>query len=188
MADDFSLEGLRRLACERLAHAVDDPTDPFHWPVFGTVDESGGPALRTVVLRTFDPTAGRLLMFTDGRSPKCHQLQPAASWLFYDTAQRLQVRADGPTATLRDEAERQTHFDTAKRSLADYAGVVPPSHAISGPRNGDAPSPVPETEAWANFTVVETRLATLEVLLLRKEGHLRARYRWSPPEATWLAP
>ena len=56
-ADDLaaSLQEAFRL----LANAVPDRRSPLHTPTVATLDESGAPSLRTVVLRGFDADARR---------------------------------------------------------------------------------------------------------------------------------
>jgi hypothetical protein len=58
---------------------------------------------------------------------------------------------------------------------------------IAHPRAADALAPS-KANGLENFAAIETRIEVLELLLLRAEGHLRARFRWQPPLAEWLAP
>ncbi|MBV9490133.1 MAG: pyridoxamine 5'-phosphate oxidase family protein [Verrucomicrobia bacterium] len=186
----MTLDELHDLACEQLARAASDPEHPFRYPVFATVDAAGRPALRTVVLRAFTKEPGRLVFFTDRRSPKCGQIlrQPASGWLFYDRSRRLQVRVDGLSIVIEDEQGRNHYLEDAKRSWRDYAGRMPPGAVIPYSRAAD-PGALPATNDLVNFAVIETRIETLELLLLRREGHLRARFHWrQPPRAEWLAP
>ncbi|HEY0792067.1 MAG TPA: pyridoxamine 5'-phosphate oxidase family protein [Chthoniobacterales bacterium] len=189
MAEPTTLEGLRRRACDELARAAQDSKHPFHWPAFATVDSAGRPVLRTVVLRAFDETGPAARFFTDARSPKLSHLaqHPAVSWLFYDAEQRLQVRLDGMGVVIVDEGGRRQGFERARKGLFDYAGQLPPGTVIPDARASDHPDAT-ESEAFPNFCIVETRVTQLEVLQLRREGHLRALYAFHPPEAHWLAP
>jgi pyridoxamine 5'-phosphate oxidase len=141
------------------------------------------------VLRAFDEAGPTVQFFTDARSPKLSHLahHPAASWLFYDGGQRLQLRLDGTGVVAADQMTRRRCFEQAKKGLYDYAGLLPPGTVIPNPRASDHPDAT-EDQAFPNFCVVETRVARLEVLQLRQEGHLRALYVFDPPEAHWLAP
>ena len=186
---EMTLDELRRYAYDELARAVKDPERPFHWPAFATVDPQGRPVLRTVVLRAFDEAGPTVQFFTDARSPKLNHLalQPAVSWLFYDAGQRLQIRMDGAGVVVADETARRQGFEQARKGLFDYAGLMRPGTVIPDSRASDHPDAT-EADAFPNFCIVETRVARLEVLQLRREGHLRALYVVDPPESHWLAP
>jgi hypothetical protein len=195
-----SLEDIWDNAWAMLVLGATDATDPFHTPVLGTVSPPGC-SVRTVVLRRIIPAERILICHTDLRSDKVQEIQrnPRASWLFYHSRQKVQLRLTGQ-ATLHtaDELADQQWAASALTSRRTYCAVDRPGAPSNGPTSG-LPEPLLLTEpTWAeseagrtNFTVIACRVDFMDWLYLRAEkGHLRAQFTWRGDElsATWVVP
>ncbi len=185
----------------RFEDAVASARDPFHTPVFGTVQaEDGHCGLRTVVLRRADRQERRLVCHTDLRSSKITDLarRPRASWLFYDREDRLQVRAMGPVTVHTDDALADEQWRAARLSSRRcYLAEPGPGQALEGPEPtlpGDLAERVPTAEeadgGRANFAVVACCLEAIDCLMLQYQGHRRLRFTWDAGRwrGRWLAP
>ncbi len=186
----IQLETINAVTWSWLGAAAEDREDPFRTPVVATVGLDGSPHARTVVLREVDSAAWTLVFYTDVRSPKYEELLngKAVTWLFYDAARQLQVRATS-TASLhtRDAAADRAWGWSAIASRAAYASASAPGAAIEAP----IPSVFLRSQAEAehgraNFCVVRCRVHELDVLQLHPGCHRRARVRVDG--AAWRAP
>ena len=176
----------------------------FHLPVLGTVDEQGGPALRTVVLRRVDAAHRMICCHTDRRSPKVAQLQssPQVAWLFYDIQSRIQVRVRGRGRVhfgAEDPVARETWRQVAPRSRVCYWAPHPPSTVVAAGES-NYPAEAPDIAAGrigssddppASFAVVATVVESLDWLELHHDGHRRAHFGYGVDgevSGQWLAP
>ena len=77
-----------------------------------TVDATGGPQLRSVILRACDPDAGTLGFATDVRSAKVRDLrtEPRVAVTVYDDATGVQLRLSGRAAVVTDPDERRRRW------------------------------------------------------------------------------
>lgn len=186
---DATLEACRAEAFRLLARGVADRRSPFHTPVLASVADDGAPALRTVVLRAWDPAARELRVHTDARSPKAAELRarPRAALLAYDPGRRVQVRIGGRVALHAADAVAEAAWAASRpASRTCYAATAAPGAPIATP--GAAPT---DAElGWPNFVVVRLLVEELDYLSLAHAGHRRARFTWADgrADATWLAP
>jgi len=93
---NYSLRDLEIDTWNRLVNGAVKSRDPLHTPCVAT--HSGNDiSLRTVVLRKAIPDTKELRFHTDIRSKKWQELtlNPSISALFYDAADRIQIRVKG---------------------------------------------------------------------------------------------
>lgn len=173
-----------------LVSAVVDRDDPLRTPVAATVGLDGTPRARTVVLREADPAAWVLGFHTDVRSAKHDELMKsqAVTWLFYDAARSIQVRAISTASVHAGDsmADRAWAF-SGLASRAAYVSERSPGTAIDTPSasvflHDEAAA----AHGRANFCTVRCRVHELDVLQLHPSGHRRACVR--ADDAVWLAP
>lgn len=185
----------------RLEGAVARARDPFHTPVFGTVQAGDGECgLRTVVLRRAEASLRRLVCHTDLRSSKIADLRrrPRASWLFYDPEARLQVRARGPVTLHTDDDLAEDQWRAARLSSRRcYLSAPGPGRALAGPEGtlpadlaDRVPTEAEAAEGRANFAVVACIVDAIDCLMLRYQGHRRLCFSWDGGEwlGRWVAP
>jgi hypothetical protein len=185
-----------------LAHAwamigrgVADRRSAFHTPVVATVDETGAPSQRVMVLRAADGARRLLRLHTDTRSQKLVHVaeQPRINLLFYDVGAKLQLRVGAHAAVhTGDEVARVAWAASRPQSRLCYEQVVAPGAPI--------PQPMPELpvdqrfavadEGLENFAVLLATVDCIEWLYLAIEGHRRARWTYGDGgwRGTWLAP
>ena len=89
-----NLDGSLAHAWAMIGRGVADRRSAFHTPVVATVDETGAPSQRVMVLRAADGAARTLRLHTDLRSEKLVHIgeQPRVSMAFYDASAKLQLR------------------------------------------------------------------------------------------------
>jgi pyridoxine/pyridoxamine 5'-phosphate oxidase len=173
------------------ARGVTDRRSAFHTPTLATI-EHGLPALRTLVLRGFEPAARQLSFHTDVRSAKAAALarQPVAGFHVYDPGLKIQVRCTG-AITLHDTDEAATIAWQRSGASARrcYAILPPPGSAIADPAAADLEGQ-DEAAARAVFLRVDLVITRLEWLYLASSGHRRARFVWTDGalSSTWLVP
>lgn len=185
-----------------LAHAwamigrgVADRRSAFHTPVVATVDATGAPSQRVMVLRGADGASRQLRLHTDTRSEKLAHIadQPRISLAFYDAGAKLQLRLSAHATVHRgDDVARIGWAASRPQSRLCYEQAVAPGV--------DIPEPMPELpvdhrfattdEGFRNFAVLLATVDAIEWLYLAVEGHRRARWVFADDgwRGVWLAP
>src|ERR1700712_5284682 len=96
---------------------------PFSVLQAATVGVDGNPKVRTIVLRDANEDLARLSFHTDIRSEKVRELRerPVISIHGYDPEQLVQIRLEGTTAFVTDEAEKMAVWKASRpRTLILY--------------------------------------------------------------------
>lgn len=198
-AQTETLEELFDSLWERLRQGAVHRQSPFHTATIGTSSEHGV-ELRTVVLRQANEAARELLFHTDLRSTKVRDLQhnPTISWLFYEPATRLQLRASGVASIHHhDERARLRWERTSDWSRRCYLAPNPPGTILAQPVPNllpelvrKRPSLAESERGYDNFCVIACEVNFLEWLHLRAQGHQRAQFHWDGRawQKNWVAP
>lgn len=189
------LDGSLAHAWAMLGRGVADRRSAFHTPVVATIDETGAPRQRVMVLRAADIAARSLRLHTDLRSEKLVHIEerPSVSLAFYDANAKLQLRL-GALARIhaQDSIADQAWLNSRPQSRLCYEQAIAPGLPVV--------APLPELPASAhvaqaergrlNFAVLIIVVQTIEWLYLAIEGHRRARWVWKDDrwQGTWLAP
>lgn len=176
-----------------LTAATASARHPFHLVTVATMTATSEPDQRTVVLRSFDPTAATISFHTDIRSTKVRQLaaSPQVSLHWYDPVARVQLRISATAAVHhQDDLAVKAWAHSRTTSRACYTAASGPGAAID--TFPTAPS-IPlddDPSGLVHFAVVLCRFATIEVLTLHAAGHQRVRVRFEDHPITWqiLAP
>lgn len=188
------LDGFRAEGWRRLAEGVGNRHSPFHTPALATVDASGRPRLRTVVLRAAEAGTGTLRFHCDRRSDKAREISDngLAALHVYDGRAKLQLRVEGRARLHRDDALADAAWAAALAMSRVCYGVEPaPGTALAA---GDAyalPDEDPEARIGReNFCAVVLTAERIDLLYLDRRGHRRAvfsqaREGWM---GTWVAP
>lgn len=157
-----------------------------------TLNERGGPALRTVVLRSADPAARRLEIYTDRRSVKVAEIgaDPAAALLLYDAADEVQVRVEGRAQLLPPGPALDAAWAATPGPIrAAYRMPGPPGTAIADPA---LPPPFTDgSEAGrGNFAVIVLTVDRIDWVRLVSGADRRALFDWTGGDlqAGWLIP
>ena len=185
--DNADLGRLRSEIFDALSLGASKGSHGFHLPVIATFDAAAGrPASRTVVLRGFDRDVAAIQCHTDARTPKVRELDatPSSSWTFYDRDARVQVVAEGPTTTHTDDEIADAAWEGSRvESLRCYLAPQPPgrpmdrrSYNLPDDLVGQVPTKELAELGRENFAVVRTEIATLDFLLLKREGNIRALF------------
>ena len=174
----------------RLIRAPRDRKAPMHTPVIVTSDVDA----RVMVLRAFDASAWTLRLHTDARAPKAQVLaaDPRVAVLFYDKGAKIQIRARGFGAILREGAEvdaawaASTNF--ARRCYLGEgpgAGAEGPTSGLPPEFEGVEPDDAQLVPARENFALLKITLTSLDWLYLAHTGHVRAQFTRGVGAAAW---
>ena len=129
-----------------------------------TLNARGGPALRTVVLRSADPAARRLEIRTDRRSVKVVEIEadPTVALLLYEAADEVQIRVEGRAQLLPSGAALDAAWaDALEASFADRILAIDAATAkLWGALSADRPRPVIDTLLAATAIVHDLTLVT----------------------------
>ena len=175
----------------RLQQAARDRRSPMHMPVVGTADG----ALRMMVLRACDAELAQLRFHTDARSPKVATIGDGApvNLLAFDPAAKIQIRAQGlgriaTEGPLVEAAWAEASAYARRCYLAEAAPGSPVAAPVSGlpaAVEGIRPDEATLLPARANFAVLLVSLTRLDWLYLAHDGHRRAQFVRSAPDAAW---
>ncbi len=149
--------------------------------VLATCGEDG-PEARTVIVR--DYKWPHLVFYSDSRTPKIRDLKtdPRVSVVFYDPKKRVQIRLKGRAEFFTSGPEvKKALAELPERSSFDYRTKLPPGNET---QSDTAARNFSETR---NFALVRIELSELDCLLLRAEGHSRAKFT-GPEAASWIVP
>lgn len=197
LTDD--LETLATALWRELGRGVREAKAPFHTPVLATLTPHG-PEPRVVVLREADAVNRRLRCHTDVRSRKVAEIaaQPAVSWLFYDAAQKIQIRAGGMAQVHHlDDLAARAWTDSRLSSRRCYVIADAPGTVVDAPKSGlpkhltgRIPTLAESAAGWENFAVVVAEITRLDWLYLDAHGHRRAQFVWDGADwrGTWVIP
>lgn len=173
--------------------------DAFHAPVLGTATETGC-SLRMVILRDVDKSDRTLICHTDGRALKTAEIESSdiVSWLFYHPKRMIQIRLSGPAKLHGHDAFADQQWEkTGLASRLNYLAQVPPGTPVDTPPSGlpdflrnKIPALTQSRKGRKNFLAIAGRIDTIDWLILKKTGNLRARFNWDGERwhSTWLVP
>lgn len=178
---------------EDLAAAASSSRHPFHLVTVATVDATGAPQARTVVLRGFDANHREARFHTDIRSPKAEQIgadgRVALHW--YDPTRRLQVRIAARATIHHGDAIATGAWDASQpMSRACYTSAAPPGARLEAFPAAPPPAAADNDRGLASFAVICCRFDAVELLALHASGHERVRLQLTgtEPACEILAP
>ena len=152
-----------------------------------TVDPTGQPRARTVILRQIDPD-GALWIVSSAHSDKNAQLRqtPAAELVLYLPTSREQFRLFGQATVIGRRADDQSR-EQFWTTLSDAARATFFWPTIGRPANNDAPVPAAMPASAAipdHFELLRLNPTQVEHLATATLPHLRTRWR---AETNWQA-
>jgi len=193
----YSLSDLEKDIWNRLVNGAVKSRNPFHTPSVAT-HSSNDISLRTVVLRKAVPESKELRFHTDTRSKKWHELivNPTISALFYDAADRIQIRVKGrSTLQFNNDITLAAWQKTSLSSRRCYLTNFDPSSFTDHPTSG-----LPEHIEQENFTIEESEIGyqkfgivsiqvqNIDWLWLHHAGHRRAFFDYTDGSFQWMIP
>jgi len=166
-----------------LAACAKDKSHAWRTPVLATVDGDRADA-RTVVLREVEERQRQLLIYTDERAGKVHQLlrhphgtlvmwSPSLGWQLRCRV-RLTIEMSGLAASSRWARIRLSP------AAQDYLSPLAPGSPVASP----APAHAPVARDY--FAVIEAAVESLDWLELHPDGHRRAIFDVQGPR--WVQP
>ena len=197
--DSLELSQIESDCWQLLAESSQDANADWRLPVLA----NSAPQIRqrTIVLRKVSVRSRLLFAHTDVRSHKVRQFRQDAdaSLLFYDATRRVQLHVTGSVEVQQTGSMTEQLWNAADTSsLRGYLAPIAPGEPTSEPCVNlphefvDAvPSRDQLEQGRENFCVLEFQVASMEWLMLRRNGHLRALFQFrgnESPQRSWLAP
>ena len=184
--------------CWQLLHdATGDRSMMTRLPVLGTIDNNRCKQ-RTVVLRQVQRDQRSLIIHTDLRSPKIQQIEdcPSVSLLCYEPSLEVQLRLSAEVIIHTDNEIADKLWATQHEAIRHSFTARQPPGSVLSERPEDMPNDRlnvigNESAGRHNFAVIECVVNSLEWLMLRPEGHLRAIFNYQNHQLTtadWLSP
>jgi len=196
----YDLPALEKDCWHRLVNGAVQGRNPMHNATVANLGEAGI-NMRTVVLRKVSPIEKRLTFYTDIRSGKWGEIEQdnSISWLLYDAAARIQIRASGLASLHQtDELADLAWSSSNVLNRKNYLSVLVPSAATLNPVSGLTQEMESEEitleqteEGRKNFGVITTQIKWMEWLWLNGSGHRRASFVYDEAgkfTANWLVP
>lgn len=193
----YSLTDLEIDTWNRLVNGAVKSRDPLHTPCVAT--HSGNDiSLRTVVLRKAIPETKELRFHTDTRSKKWQELtlNPSISALFYDAADRIQIRLKGRAELqLNNDITADAWQKTSLSSRRCYLTNFDPSSFTDNPTSG-LPEQIEQENftleesemGYQNFGIVSIKVQNIDWLWLHHAGHRRAYFDYVSGSFSWMIP
>jgi pyridoxamine 5'-phosphate oxidase len=184
---------------EMLKDGAEKSKSDFHLGIICTINNNK-PKSRTVVLRKVDQNKNTLIFHTDNRSGKIDEINknPNISWLFYSNESKIQLRLEGKASVHTDDELFEQQWASSKlisrkcyliydqpgSSIKEHDGCLDQSLA------GGLPTEEQSEVGKVNFSVVETKIDSIEWLHLKASGHLRAKFILDKDrfKGEWLVP
>lgn len=193
----YSLTDLEKDTWNRLVNGAVKSRDPLHTPCVAT--HSGNDiSLRTVVLRKAIAETKELRFHTDTRSKKWQELviNPSISALFYDAADRIQIRVKGRAELqFNNDIIAAAWLKTSLSSRRCYLTNFDPSSFTDNPTSGlpdhieQENFTLEESEmGYQNFGIVVIQVQNIDWLWLHHAGHRRAYFDYVSGTFSWMIP
>lgn len=187
-----TLDDLGSLIWRALEQAAQETGHPWRMPVLGTVAD-GECVLRTVVLRGVDADSRQIICFTDSRAAKVNHIRnnSRVQFLFYDGADKVQIRAEGRAAIQHRNEMARKHWDALPdQQRGQYVALCAPGTKLAFADGAPGAKAPDLARGFENFAVVETRVNLVDFFQITPAGNRRAELRWTAGEckALWLAP
>ena len=193
----YSLTDLEKDTWNRLVNGAVKSRDPLHTPCVAT--HSGNDiSLRTVVLRKAIPETKELRFHTDTRSKKWQELtlNPTISAIFYDAADRIQIRVKGRAVLkFNNDITAAAWQKTSLSSRRCYLTIFDPSSFTQNPNSGlpehieQENFTLEESEmGYQNFGIVTIQVQNIDWLWLHHAGHRRAYFDYVSGSFSWMIP
>jgi pyridoxamine 5'-phosphate oxidase len=186
------LNDILKLCWQHLRQGSKDRRSGFHHPVVSTVDASGKPKSRVVILREAEASLGILRFNADIRTLKWNEIsrQPAVSLTFYNEHEKTQLRIEGSATLHTADAIAKLAWDNSQRmSRIGYCALPGPGTVIAAPEHFNMPQPDDDSSAGlANFGTIIVHVQSIEWLYLKVRGNRRALFDLDANTAQWLVP
>jgi 3-hydroxyisobutyrate dehydrogenase len=193
----YTLPDLENDTWNRLVNGAVKSRDAFHTPCVAT-QCNGDINLRTVVLRKALPEIKELRFHTDTRSKKWKELtlNPSISTLFYDAADRIQIRVKGRAVLqFNNDITAAAWQKTSLSSRRCYLTNFDPSSFTDNPTSGltehieQENFTLEESEmGYQNFGIVVIQVQNIDWLWLHHAGHRRAYFDYVSGSFSWMIP
>jgi 3-hydroxyisobutyrate dehydrogenase len=193
----YTLPDLENDTWNRLVNGAVKSRDAFHTPCVAT-QCNGDINLRTVVLRKALPEIKELRFHTDTRSKKWKELtlNPSISALFYDAADRIQIRVKGRAVLqFNNDITAAAWQKTSLSSRRCYLTNFDPSSFTDNPTSGltehieQENFTLEESEIGFNhFGIVSIQVQNIDWLWLHHAGHRRAYFDYVSGSFSWMIP
>ena len=195
--ENFNLNYIHDFIWEKLLEGVNKSSSPFHFANISTINFSGYPSSRTIVIREIDKKKYKIFFNTDVRSNKWKELKKNSQTTlhFYDNKLKTQLRFFGKTNLhYKNDIWKKAWDNTTLNSRECYASPYSPSTYINDPNKIDEKFNKLEKSNLnkynKNFGRIEINVEYIDWLYLKHSGHRRAKFTYDNDIiiSKWLAP
>jgi pyridoxine/pyridoxamine 5'-phosphate oxidase len=148
---------------------------PFNLLQLATVNETGAPEVRTIVLRQFDRKVPALFFVTDGRSSKAREIarDSRVALVGYDPISRKQLRLTGFASSVVDETARAVQWSRlSEQTQQTFDSPVAPSTAIQA--GGQVVGVTDDgMTRYERYSLIRADLISIESLDISQAPHRR---------------
>ncbi len=169
-----------------LKKAAIDKKDPMRFVILGSLNFEM-PELRYVVWRNFDAKDLSGHIYTDIRSNKIKQLRenPLAQLLFYHPDKKIQVKVNVKVLIHNNTEKTNTIYKQMNKGQEAYNTLRAPGTKRN---NFDDTNEMKSNFSASDFTILETKFLSMEVLKLQYPNHIRLSYHFINRKFEWLVP
>jgi hypothetical protein len=135
---------------------------------------ANGPQVRSVILRAVNAVEHQLVFYTDARSQKMAEIahDPRIALLFWNARNNTQLRVCGKASPESSELIVNSCWDRIPDyARKDYATLSAPGQVLGG---SDLRHDF--EIARRNFVVLNVNVQSMELLVLKREGHVRVGF------------
>jgi 3-hydroxyisobutyrate dehydrogenase len=189
---DTDLKNIEQHCWQLLYEGVRSYKNPFHHGVISSFSDAF-PSARTVIIREVDPDQKMIRFNTDIRSPKFAEISanPNICWLFYDEKLRMQMRCLAIANLHVNDPVAEKAWDEARLNCKiTYTSPQAPGTPLNEPFLLDLNKEhVPDEElasARRNFSIVNTKVLSLDWTFLHHKGNRRAWFDYRKNMQTWM--
>jgi len=196
--ENFNLNHIHNYIWEKLLEGTKKSSSAFHLANISTINLSGYPTSRTIVVREIDKSKFRIFFNTDIRSNKWEELKnnSHATLHLYDNKLKTQLRIFGKTILhYKNNIWEKAWQNTKINSRECYASPRSPSTYINNPNIIDEEfNKLKKSDLNKynkNFGRVEINIKYIDWLYLKYSGHRRAKFIYKNNNkviSKWLAP
>lgn len=189
---DADLSQIDAYCWDLLYKGVTSYKHPFHYGVFISHADAF-PEARTVIVRSVDPEQKIIRFNTDVRSPKFLQIKnnPNVSWLFYDADLRIQLRCKAIATLHTNDVIEEAGWQQARLNCKlTYTAPYAPGSFLDAPylldlnRTDIAENEL--AEARNNFSIVQTKIISMDWAFLHYKGNRRAFFDYQKQSQSWM--
>jgi hypothetical protein len=185
--ENHDLEAVYAMCIGQLTRGLHRRNHPFRQVAMATAE--GAPNIRMVILRELIQDPLSIIVYTDNRSDKMSELRtnPHAGFLFWHPSSKFQLKLKTRvTIHHKDELAMKHYKEIGGKGRDSYNTSLDPGTKIDADKNPQMP--LRDEYHGDDFCLLVCKVFEMEALQLRREGHIRARFKPETGDASFIVP